>query len=169
MEITLDQLLESRDNRSAMQKDLMSKNPEQTLVCFTVVMPGQVKRNRLSAVIAEAGMEALRERFGGDIFQCIERDLETGFEAYLLLSVPKVEAKQALCEIEDCHPLGRLFDMDVIDATGVPISRSDAQRPARKCLMCDNEARVCMRNNTHTQSELQECIHQMVEQYVRRV
>ena len=167
MGITLDQLLESRDNRCAMQKDLIQENPEQTLVCFTVVMPGQVKRNHLSAVIAEAGMKALHERFEQQVSKCIERDLDTGFEAYLLMSVPPMEAKRVLCDIEDNHPLGRLFDMDVIDSTGVPISRADAHQSARKCLICENEARVCMRNNTHTLSELQEYIRHIVEQYVR--
>lgn len=167
MGITLDQLLESRDNRCAMQKDLIQKNPELTLVCFTVVMPGQVKRNHLSAVIAEAGMKVLHERFKQQISQCVERDLDTGFEGYLLVAVPPLEAKHVLCDIEDNHPLGRLFDMDVIDSMGVPISRADAHQAARKCLICDNEARVCMRNNTHTQRELQEHIHHIVEQYVR--
>ena len=169
MEITLDQLLESRDNRFAMQKDLISKNPGQTLVCFTVVMPGQVKRNHLSAVIAEAGVNALREQFEGHISQCIERDLETGYEAYLLLSVPKREAKQMLCDIEDTHSLGRLFDMDVVDATGVPLSRAEVYRSPRKCMLCDNDARVCMRNHTHALSELQEFIYHTVDEYVRRV
>ena len=59
MEITLEELLGSRDARHAMQERLMQEHPDKTLVCLTVVMPGSIKRNEQSLVVAKAAVEAM--------------------------------------------------------------------------------------------------------------
>ena len=130
MEITLDALLQSRDNRHALQQQLLQQHPDGTLVCLTVVMA-------------------------------------TGYEAYLITDLPALDAKRVTCDIEDSHPLGRLFDIDVMDADGAPISRQTVGGEPRRCLLCDHEARWCMRNHSHTQEELMNHIQQLIEDYVR--
>ena len=95
------------------------------------------------------------------------RDLPTGYEGYLVTPLSNGEAKREACRIEDTHPLGRLFDLDVIDADGVPVSRESIGQSPRKCLVCDNEARWCMRNRTHSMAELTARIDEMIESYVR--
>lgn len=167
MEITLDQLLASRDARASFQKELMGQYLGKTLVCMTVIMPGKVKRNEQSLIVAKAGVQALERCFGQSALMMETRDLETGFEAYLITIMPVGEAKQAACHIEDTHPLGRLFDIDVIGEDGVPVSRQSVGSEARKCLICGNEARYCMRNRTHTQEELMAKIDSMISDYVQ--
>ncbi len=167
MEITLDQLLASREARSEYQRELLGKNPGKTLVCLTVIMPGKVKRNMQSLVVSQAALTALVARFGSDMLKMDVRDLPTGFEAYLLTSLSIDEVKRAVCHIEDTHPLGRLFDLDVIAPDGIPVSRAEVGYAPRKCLLCDNEARFCMRNRTHTTEELLAKIDEMVKDYVR--
>lgn len=167
MEITLDQLLASRDARSAFQRELLGKYPGQTLVCLTVVMPGKVKRNLQSLIVAQAGLSALVSAFSEHSVKTETRDLQTGFEAYLLTSLSIEEAKRAACIIEDTHPLGRLFDIDVIGEDGVPVSRQSVGSEARKCLICGNEARFCMRNRTHSLDELMAKIESMIAEYVQ--
>ncbi len=167
MEITLDQLLASRESRTARQRMLLNKYPGQTLVCLTVIMPGKVKRNLQSIVVAQAALDALAGRFGDSTIHIETRDLPTGYEAYLLTPLSVEEAKRAVCIIEDSHPLGRLFDMDVIGEDGAPLSRESVGYAPRRCLLCGNEARFCMRNGTHTQEELMSRIREMVEAYVR--
>ena len=54
MQITLEQLLGSRDARHARQMSLLEQHPDKTLVCLTVVMPGSVKRNEQSLTVAHA-------------------------------------------------------------------------------------------------------------------
>ena len=167
MEITLDALLQSRDNRHAMQQQLLRQHPDGTLVCLTVVMPGSVKRNLCSVVTAQAALTALLERLGNSVRAASARDLETGYEAYLITGLPALETKRVTCAIEDSHPLGRLFDIDVVGSDGVPVSRQAVGGEPRRCLLCDHEARWCMRNRTHTQEELMSRIQQMVDDYVR--
>ena len=167
MEITLDALLQSRDNRHALQQQLMQQHPGSTLVCLTVVMPGSVKRNLYSVVTAQAALTALLDGLGEHVCATSARDLETGYEAYLISDLPALEAKRVTCDIEDSHPLGRLFDIDVMGADGTPISRQAVGGEPRRCLLCDHESRWCMRNHSHTEEELKSRIQQMVDDYVR--
>lgn len=167
MEITLDQLLASREERASFQKELLKSYPGKTLVCLTVIMPGKVKRNLQSLIVAQAALTALVSAFRDSMLKLEVRDRQTGYEAYLETTLSCGEAKRKTCSIEDTHPLGRLFDLDVIDADGVPISRETIGLNPRKCLICDNEARYCMRNRTHTLSELSARIEEMIEAYVR--
>ena len=95
----------------------------------------------------------------------IERDLNTGYEAYLITTMPLLEAKRVAVEIEDTHPLGRLFDIDVIDKQGIPVSRDRVGGQPRRCLVCDHEARYCMRMRWHTQEEIWARIRQMTDDY----
>lgn len=166
MEISLDRLLASRDRRWHRQMELLKEHPNESLLCLTVIMPGSVKRNRLSLAVARAATEAIRVEFADSITQMEECDLETGFEAYVLVSLPTLEAKQIACRIEENHPLGRLFDLDIIDPTGTPVQRSAVGVAPRRCLLCDNEARYCMRNHTHSPEQLQNHIAEIVEAYV---
>lgn len=173
--VTLNELLASRDSRHAMQQQLLAEHSGKTLVCLTVVMPGSVKRNQQSLIVAHAAVEQMIEsyelgvrndelgiRFGGRL---IERDLETGYEAYLITDLPLLEAKRIAVQIEDSHPLGRLFDIDIIDKDGVPVSRDRVGSSPRRCLVCDREARYCMRMRWHTQEEIWERINAMVDEY----
>lgn len=169
MPVTLEQLLQSRDNRAKHQKDLLGKNPGRSLLCLTVQLPGTEKRNATSLKIARAGVEAIREAFSPEYEEL--RDLETGYEGYFLVSLPAPDAKRLACRIEDTHPLGRLMDIDVLTkqaeedyfSSAGCISRSDIGLEPRKCLLCGNEVRFCMRAKTHTTEELLARIEEMVK------
>ncbi len=169
MEITLDKLLASRDRRVEMQQKLRERYPNLTLVCLTVIMPGNVKRNLFSLIVSQAAINTLLNKLEGNIVDVVTRDLETGYEAYVVTNLSQLDTKLIACDIEDNHPLGRLFDIDVLDVDGVPVKRETAGFQPRRCLMCDNEARYCMRNRTHTPQELNAKIQQMVEAYVQQL
>lgn len=190
--ITLNELLASRDARHATQQKLLAEHSGKTLVCLTVVMPGSVKRNQQSLTAAHAAVEAMRKAFGikenkglspletlenpenlvplenpePPAPALLELDLETGYEAYLITPMPLLEAKRIAVNIEDTHPLGRLFDIDIINADGVPVSRDAIGEKPRRCLVCDHEARYCMRMRWHTQEEIWAKINEMVDSYV---
>ena len=165
-DVTLEQLLESRDRRAAHQKDLLGAHPGKSLLCMTVQLPGPEKRNALSLAIARAGVDAIRRAFPAESEEL--QDLETGYEAYYLLSLPAEEAKRTACHVEDTHPLGRLLDIDVIPGdvpSASAMTRADIGLEPRKCLLCDQPARYCMRARTHTREELLARIEQMVRTY----
>lgn len=162
MPVTLELLLQSRDNRATHQKDLLESHPGRSLLCLTVQLPGPEKRNETSLAIAKAGVTAVRETFEPEFEEL--RDLETGYEAYFLVSLSGEDAKRTACHIEDTHPLGRLMDLDVVTSHG-PVGRESLGLKPRKCLLCDNEVRYCMRAKTHSKEELLSRIEQMLKEY----
>ena len=192
MPITLAELLDSRDKRVEHQKDLLGANPGKSLLCLTVQLPGPEKRNATSLKIAHAGVEAVRKAFV-PVYEEL-RDLETGYEAYFLVDLPAEEAKRRTCQIEDTHPLGRLMDIDVLykpqpvvenyfsqdfaknrfstpstkpahlNMEVMPVGRTEIGLKARRCLLCGNEVRYCMRAKSHTVSELLARIEEMVKE-----
>ena len=95
--ITLEQLLQSREDRARHQQDLLGKNPGRSLVCLTVQLPGSRKRSPASLIIGEAGVQALRQVFPGPAPEV--RDLPTGYEAYLPVPLPPADAKLLCCGI----------------------------------------------------------------------
>ena len=166
---SLEEILAARDARHAIQMQLLKEYPGKALICLTVVMPGERKCNRLTKTIGDAACKAIKETFGSSLFlprQSLLPDnpriSKTGYEAFFLASGKILEVKKASVDIEDTHPLGRLFDIDVIGSDGVPVSRSQLKADPRKCLLCDNEARLCMRLHTHTHQELLEKIGETV-------
>ena len=173
MSITLTELLASRDARVEHQKELAEKYPRASLICFTVMLPGPVKRDWRSLVIAGEGIKALKAKLNAIHEE--ERDLETGFEAYFVVDMRPLEVKRLCCSIEDEHPLGRLMDIDVVchfDRSGEislkPLSREDIGLAARHCLLCEKPARECMRAHSHSPEEIQDTIDRMVQDYNSR-
>ncbi|MBQ9185123.1 MAG: citrate lyase holo-[Bacteroidales bacterium] len=173
MEITLTELLASRDARVEHQKKLAREFPRASLICFTVILPGSVKRDDRSLTVAKAGVHAIRQTFQtchserseeSLILYQEERDLVTGFEAYFVVDLPAVDVKRICCEIEDNHPLGRLMDIDVIAGPEIrPLSRAESGLPERRCLLCEKPARECMRAHRHTQAELHAAIDTLIK------
>jgi holo-ACP synthase CitX len=163
MEITLDQLLQARDDRYARQLALTKEWPDRTLVCLTVVLPGPVKRDARSLKVAESAVAAVREVLA-PVYKELY-DLETGFEGYFLVDAPLLDVKKACCGIENEHPYGRLMDLDVIEPVGetvVPVSRDRVGEEPRRCLLCDRPARECMRAHTHSFGEIVQTIDKIL-------
>lgn len=120
MEITLEQLLKSRDQRWDRERRLLQEFPGQTLVVLTVVMPGRVKRNAHTRVIARAAEAAVQAFLGPKVVLRYTNDAPTGYEAYWIVRAEARSVKRQMCGIEDFHPLGRLFDLDVIQSDATP-------------------------------------------------
>lgn len=169
MAVTLEQMLHSRDDRQRRQRQYLDRYPGLTLMVLTVVMPGSDKRTDDSLVVARAAMCAIADEFAGSIKECSERDLITGFEGWFLLDIPPTRAKQRASLLEDTHPLGRLFDIDVFDPESrAPLSRTEIGLEQRRCLICSRPARECMRSQAHPYPEILSHIHQTVEAYRHR-
>ena len=168
MAITLPQLLEARDARRDMQQTLLRAYPGEALVVLTVNIPGPVKRTGRSVAAGREGVKAILDALPSAPLLIKERDLPTGFEAFIVAHVAPAEAKRICIGIETAHPLGRLLDIDVIGPDGVPLSRADFGGGPRKCLICDEDARICMRAATHTVEELLEVIEKICDGYFQR-
>lgn len=152
-EITLPALLESRDDRAAFQRTL-TQSYGQSLVSFTVNMPGPVKRSAASQRIFEAGVRAIRERLAGCILYSKLRDKPTGFEGYFVAEMDAPALKALMCRIEAEHPLGRLMDIDVLGSDGAILSRETVGLAPRACLICGKPGPGCARSRAHSVADM---------------
>jgi len=165
-EITLMDLLDSREKRVNHQKELIEQYGG-VLVSMTLNIPGPVKDKPEYRRILKEGMRkvetSLKECIGCDMIPHIEvRELSTGPEGYICVNTedPMIIKKIAV-EIEEEDLLGRLLDIDVIMDNG-SISRSSLGISPRKCLLCEENAKVCARSRAHDMRELLKRIDEII-------
>jgi holo-ACP synthase/triphosphoribosyl-dephospho-CoA synthase len=74
--------------------------------------------------------------------------------------------KTLALHIEETHPLGRLFDLDVLDGEG-KITRTALGAGERKCLVCGGGAFACGRSRAHRVEELAAAVIHIMENFFR--
>ncbi|MCX7904879.1 MAG: citrate lyase holo-[acyl-carrier protein] synthase, partial [Caloramator sp.] len=58
----------------------------------------------------------------------------------------------------------RLFDIDIY-FNGQPISRSELGFDSRKCIVCGDDARVCVREKRHDLRKIIEIMDKIIDDY----
>lgn len=160
--ITLEQVLQSRTRRAARQQALLQEGAP-CLVSFTLNIPGNIKQFPLARAAFQEGFDQLRRAFGASVLKEEALDEPTGSEALLTVAADPAEVKQKTVAIEEKHPLGRLFDMDVLGHDGHSVSRAELGAPQRTCLLCSNSAKVCGRSRAHSLGDLRQAIAQQLD------
>lgn len=163
-EVTLQAVLQSREERVQRQKKLM-KHFHLPLVCLTMNIAGPVKISPLIRMAFEEGAERICALLGDTLEARIERTPETGYEGYYLFRENPEAVKRRLVREEDRDALGRLLDVDVLRMDGTKISREEVDLPARRCLLCSNQASACARSRSHPLSALRERTEEILSGY----
>ena len=150
--VALDAVLAARDARVARQQALLAQGG--MLLSLTLVAPGAVKRSPLLDAIFAAALDALRP-YVSDARARQEAVDDGGHHALYLLDGDAHDWKKRVIALENRSPLARLWDIDIIDRDGKPVSRRDLGLPSRRCLICDDDAKSCARARRHHIGELQ--------------
>ena len=158
--VTVADVLSARDARVERQ-NRMRLTHGMSLISFTMNIAGEVKRDawieqaffegvrRIEAALSEAGIPVAAR----------EQTLAfTGCEEIWAVDAPVEELKARMCAIEEADALGRLFDIDVIDADGRKLERMTE----RRCLICGKPVRACARSRAHSARELSERAHEII-------
>ena len=156
MEVRLQEILDAREARVQKQQALLAQY-KKPLICFTMNIPGPEKYDRDISLGFSVGNWLIADSIPAR--SVLYRDLEwkaTGCEAYYVADMPATELKKIAIDIEDTEPIGRLFDIDVIDTDGKKLTREAFGLPRRTCLICDNDAALCARSRAHSLAELQD-------------
>lgn len=154
--VSLEEILNARENRVKIQQKMLQKAPT-CLLSFTLNIPGPVKVFPYTKWAYEVGSSIISKGvslLNGDVLEQFETKNETGWEGFFALNLPPEEIKTYLLEQEEHHPLGRLFDFDVLRTDGSKLSRQELGFPERTCLLCGNPAFLCGRSRTHSAQEL---------------
>ena len=156
MEASLLEILDARERRVQRQNALLQQFGK-PLLCFTMNIPGPVKLDRDVSIGFHVGKWLLDDALSRcHVLFSEARQEATGCEAFYVVDLPARDLKQLAVDLEDIDPIGRLFDMDVLDTGGTKLTREELGYPKRKCLLCDQEAVVCARSRAHGLEALQD-------------
>ena len=150
--VALDDILAARDARAARQQAMQAVGG--VLISLTLAAPGAVKRSPLFDAIFAAALAAIRPLISDARVQ-LEAVDDSGHHALYLLDGDARAWKTRVIALENRSPLSRLWDIDIIDRDGRPVSRRDLGLPPRRCLLCDADAKTCARERRHGSGELQ--------------
>ena len=156
-QVTLQQILQAREDRVLLQRKLLQEYGC-PLICFTMNIAGPVKTSPLIQWGFQAGLESLMASLSVPAQYKLVRHLPTGSEAYLSVQIPAPALKEICADIEEATPLGRLFDMDVIDTDSKKLQRATE----RGCLICGKPGRACAARRLHSVEALQSATEQIL-------
>lgn len=160
-EVTLDQMLRARENRVHTQQALL-RTHGCPLICFTMNIAGPVKTSPLIQRGFRAGLAALEQQIPkSDILEQRVDISSTGCQAFLSVAQDAGKLKALCTAIEESSPLGRLFDMDILDQSSKKLSRPKQ----RSCIVCGAPGHTCAAGRLHTVEQLQTATRQILQNH----
>ena len=150
MEVTLGDLLLSREARADKQREMLALY-NAPLVSFTMNIPGPEKTSLLIERAFDFGVSLIVEKLSASKILAEHKKYDK-CGPVLIISVDDdaQKLKQMFTKIEDNHPLGRLFDIDVIMTDGTHLTRECE----RGCIVCGAPGRACAAGRGHSVNEL---------------
>lgn len=151
-------VLEARQRRWERRLALSSPlGPLEALLSITLRLPSPLRGSGaydaaakrlledLAAAAVEAGLSCSREEFraGAD-----------GPEGFIVLSAEPRRAKEFALSFEGSHPWGELTDVDVMGSGGKVVGREGLGLGPRPCLICGDQAALCVVERRHSLEEL---------------
>lgn len=148
-----DSILRAREERARRQLFILRRF-ERPIISVTVVSPGSDKcspiimkifseaRKNICSTVKSSGSRVLLEEASVS---------SSGPEAIFVVSaLSQIDIKKMTMLLEETHPLGRLWDLDVIAPDQFSLSRENFDFPARRCLLCSDIAMNCARSRKHS-------------------
>lgn len=169
-EVLLAELLDARENRWHTQQELIAQY-QTNLICLTLNIPGPVKDFPLARLTFDEGLLAIERELS--LRQCPILYRESshgvwGYWGFFLVGHSAPDCKKWMASLEETHPLGRIFDIDVLNPQGEKLSRDAMGYPRRTCLLCSRPAFVCGRSRSHSVKELLDHQTSLMKTYFTR-
>lgn len=156
-EVQLLEVLASRDKRQVLQQECLFKH-SCCLLSISLISPGGVKKNKLLEYIFNRALQVIQSFIDKNNIEINEKIIlneDAGLYSLFALEINPLTLKKHMIEIEESLPIARLWDLDVLDENGKIISRTEVgNNLPRKCLICDNNAKVCARERKHSMNEI---------------
>lgn len=156
----LEAILAARENRMLRQKRLLA-HWGKPLVCFTMNIAGPVKNSALIRLAFSAGLERLDGELGQPLHRDIRTTEDTGCEALLVYDMPAAVLKERCVALDSESPIGRLYDLDVLEVSGEKLSRA----VPRTCLVCGGPVSLCARSRAHGLDAVQTATQKLLRDF----
>ena len=141
--VQVSDMLRARDERAENQRRKLEKY-HSPLISFTLNIAGPVKRDEWIERAFDEGVRRIEGQIGDlAINEVLEKRAFTGCECLWSVCGDAETLKRRMRFAEERDALGRLMDIDVLNAQGEKLVRPDGER---KCLLCGGSARVCARS-----------------------
>lgn len=141
---------------------------EFSLLRFSINTAGALKKFPLLISAFEEGLAGIRSLLSPEQILFFEESRKhTGPLAFFLVRQDSRTLKTRLVAVEESHPLGRLFNMDILTSDGHSVSRSELGLPERTCIICGESAGRCIQSQAHSTELLQWRTAQMLNDYFR--
>ena len=165
--VTLQEMLKAREDRALRQEQLLRQYCR-PLISFTMNIAGSIKTDdEICRAFCEGKqwINAHLSQLAVPVLAYEQRIVPTGCEAIWSVTADAVWLKGQMTVIEESCPLGRLFDIDVIDEQGRHLSRAGE----RTCLICGGPVRICARSRTHPAEALFARSKEIIRRHFRQV
>ena len=163
--VSIDALLAAKEQRAARQADWLA-HYQQPVISLTLVTPGAVKDSIRYRNMMGVALQACDQLLWKHRWQTLDRQvlwLPTGPEALWCVAHPASEIKAMCSTLEQSHPLGRLWDIDVICPQSGQVGRQSLGESQRRCLLCDEAAHACARSRRHDTDRVVARVEQMID------
>lgn len=167
--VSLEMVLAFREEKARKQEALLAAHAA-PLLCLGLNIPGEYKRFPLADRSFREELRIVRLSLEAEqIGIRHEESFEApgGCAAFIAAHGPPEKLKEIARGIEDRHPLGRIFDIDVLRRDGGKISRSDYGAETRRCIICGGDAFVCGRSRAHSAGELRHATAALMARFQR--
>lgn len=163
------ELLAAKERRAARQADWLTHY--QQPVILTLVTPGEIKDSLRYRNTMGVALQMCDQLLWENRWQVLDRTvlwLPTGPEALWCVAHPAAEIKAHCAELEQTHPLGRLWDLDVICPENGLVGRQSLGSHLRRCLICDEPAHACSRSRHHPVEQVVSRVEKMIDDWFAR-
>lgn len=164
----MEDILNTREWRSGQIKLILARYSPDAVISFKLNIPGRDKNNELFEKIFLEGWNVITDKTKIENIFAKYISLPAGMEGFQAVNINPLLLKKLMIQIEENHPLGRIFDIDVINNSGEIVKRSELGFEPRKCFICNENAFICARNAVHPLEELLNKIIKLYDNYCKK-
>lgn len=160
----INKILDARENRYNNIVNIINKY-NYPVVCGKINYPGNMKNTVESDMVFDELENLLIREFEKNIVYSQKLEGFDGNSLLLVVNINYLKAKEISIKIEENHTLGRIFDIDIYIENGEPVSRDVINKEKRKCIVCNNDARVCIKERKHETREIISITNNLINSY----
>lgn len=163
--LAMNRMLEAKEIRYYKIKALTEKY-EAPVLSFMLNIPGEDKNFEEAVSFHKKYVEKIKNLLEEKKIKILFEDYQnliTGMEYLAVLDGDGRLIKKLMMEVEEASLGGRLLDLDIYDKDFSQISRSSLGLPERKCIICGDTARTCIKKERHKIEELEERVREIIK------
>ncbi|MBS6719842.1 MAG: citrate lyase holo-[acyl-carrier protein] synthase [Peptoniphilus harei] len=165
--IAMQKMLDAKEKRYYKIKALTEKY-NLPVLSFMLNIPGEDKNFEDAVNFHRAYIEQIKNILEKEDIKILWEEynnLNTGMEYLAVLNGEGKFIKEKMIGLEEESREGRLLDIDIYDRDFKQISRSSLGLSERKCIICDDLARTCIKKERHRQDELEKKVREILKNY----